>query len=433
MANTICVLIIYFMEIINLCAFAKYIYGIQLKNNCITTIIGIFSVFGVLLLNIAVEKFLSFRQFPFFTFIISFSFSILMLDKKRQILKLLSAVLIIKIASMLLWLGGVSLHLIRYDNFKYPPAFLIINCIITMGTFVLIQLAKKHKKAFLLADYSRKELLCFISGEIALILTLSVITEFSSHYSAISEIGMPIITISSGIMVFICYHMLSVKYENRSIKIEQNAAIKMLSAQENYYKMLLKKEEQTKAFRHDIRNHLYCMKALCDSGEYIQLQEYINKINELQTDINTTVTSGNKFVDVIINDLMSRYSSVKLRIFGSFIENHILEQIDLCTIFSNLLTNAFESAEKSNDKAVRMHIKRLNSNLLISIQNSVCKMPIIESNDIKTSKSNTGHGYGLKNVKTSLEKYGGMLELKCENNIFEASVIIPNILEINDL
>lgn len=175
------------------------------------------------------------------------------------------------------------------------------------------------------------------------------------------------------------------------------------------------------------------MKALCDSGEYIQLQEYINKINELQTDINTTVTSGNRFVDVIINDLTSRYSSVKFRIFGTFSENHILEQIDLCTIFSNLLTNAFESAEKNDDKAVRMHIKRLNSNLLISIQNSVCKMPIIENNDIKTSKSNTGHGYGLKNVKSSLEKYGGLLELKCENNIFEASVIIPNVLEINDL
>lgn len=429
MANTICVPIIYFMEIINLCAFAKYIYGIQLKNNCITTIIGIFSVFEVLLFNIAAEKFLSFRQFPFFTFIISFAFSILMLDKKRQILKMLSAVLIIKIASMLLWLGGVSLNLIRYDNFKYPPAFLIINCIITVGTFVLIRLAKKQKRAFLLADYSRKELFYFVSGEIALILILSVITEFSSHYSSISEIGIPIITISSGIMVFICYHMLSVKYENRSIKIEQDATIKMLSAQENYYKMLLKKEEQTKAFRHDIRNHLYCMKALCDSNEYIQLQEYINTLNESQADINTNLTSGYELVDVIINDLISTYQNVKLRIFGVFSEKYIIEQVDICTIFSNLLTNAFEAAEKNDDKIVRLHIKRLNSNLLISIQNSVCKMPIIENNDIKTSKSDTGHGYGLKNVKTSLTKYGGKLELKCENNIFEASVIIPNALE----
>jgi sensor histidine kinase regulating citrate/malate metabolism len=219
------------------------------------------------------------------------------------------------------------------------------------------------------------------------------------------------------------------KYENRAMKAEQEIAVKLIKAQENYYKALLKKEEQTRAFRHDYRNHLYCMKALSDNNEFVKLREYINELNKSQNEIHTLNTSGDKLVDVIINELMNNHPSVKLKLFGAFDDNQVVEQVDMCTIFSNLLANAFEEAEKSTDKTVRLHIKRLKANLFICIQNSVCKMPIIENNEIKTSKSGAGHGYGLKNVKMSLDKYNGLLELKCENNIFEANILIPNVIK----
>lgn len=431
MVNTICVIIIYCLELLNLRAFAAYIYGIRFKHGRIKILILIASVFAVLLTHIVTEKFL-FRQFTFFTFIIAYVFTSLMSESKKQLLKLMSAAFILKIASMLLWLCGVSVNLIRYDNFKYPPAFMIINLMLTFGVFLAVLWTKKCKNSFLLADYTRSELLYFISGEIALTLILAVITEFSSHYSAIASVGIPIIILSSGIMIFICYNLLSLKYQNRYIKVEQDTALNMISVQERYYKMLLKKEEQTKAFRHDIRNHLYCMRVLCDNSDYTQLHDYIDNLIEAKADMNTSVNSGDKLVDAVLNDLTSRYPSVKLRIFGAFSEKNTIDQIDICTIFSNLLTNAFEAAEKSDDKIVRLHIKRLNSNLLISIQNSVNEVPAIENNDIKTSKSGSNHGYGLKNARTSLAKYNGILELKCDEDIFEANVIIPDVLEISD-
>jgi hypothetical protein len=429
MKNTICVLIIYVLEILNQCNWAKSAYGIKLKYKLNLLLAGIFSIVALAIFNIIAEKFLLFGQFPFLTFIFSFAFSVLLLDDKSQTLKLLSTALILKIASMLLWLVGVSLTLIRYDNFEYSLALLIIAIIISVTTYALIRLLKKRHVIFLSADYSKKELICFILGESALILILCVITEYSSHYSAVSEIEIPLIIISCAIMVFICYHMLSMKYENRAMKAEQEIAVKLIKAQENYYKALLKKEEQTRAFRHDYRNHLYCMKALSDNNEFVKLREYINELNKSQNEIHTLNTSGDKLVDVIINELMNNHPSVKLKLFGAFDDNQVVEQVDMCTIFSNLLANAFEEAEKSTDKTVRLHIKRLKANLFICIQNSVCKMPIIENNEIKTSKSGAGHGYGLKNVKMSLDKYNGLLELKCENNIFEANILIPNVIK----
>ena len=44
------------------------------------------------------------------------------------------------------------------------------------------------------------------------------------------------------------------------------------------------------------------------------------------------------------------------------------------------------------------------------------------------SKSDTlNHGFGLKNVADTVEKYDGKLELKTENNTFSAYVFLHNV------
>jgi len=427
MTDMICVLLIYYLEIINLCAASEFIYGIKFKRNL--AVMAAVSGTGVVLLDYYVDKILCFGLFPFLVFIFGYLFSVCTLEKKENKLTMLSVALIIKMVSMILWLFGVAVELIKYDNYRYRLALLFITGMITSGILIFILITKKRGRTFVPVEHTKKELLFLISGETALLLVLFVVTEFTVHFSPFKIVGIPVITASVGIIIFICYHMLSVKYENRLMKIEHDSSVRMLSAQEDYYKMLLDKEEQTRAFRHDIRSHLYCMKALCDRGEYVQLKEYIDKLNGEHAEVKNTASSGNELVDIIINDMMSKHSSVKLKIFGTFSHKHLLEMPDLCTVFSNLIENAFESAEKNDDQTVIMHIKRLDSNLYISIQNTVIDIPLIENNNIKTSKSDTGHGYGIRNVKTCLDKYGGMLELRCEENIFEANVMIPNILE----
>ena len=432
MINTICVAIIYCLELLNLQIICKHMLGLKIKFSLIKTIISAASVLGIIILDIIAEQYLYFRQFTFFSFIIALILTGFEIKSKKQILKLISASLILKVISMLLWLCGVSIGVIRYDNFKYTLAFLVINLLIMLSVIAVVHWSKRHRNSILFADYSRSELLYFISGETALILTLSIITEYSSHFSNITPIGIPVIIISTGVMIFICYSLLSLKYQNSYMKIEHDTTVKMLYSQEQYYKMLLEKEEQTKSFKHDIRNHLYSMKVLCDSSEYTQLRDYIDKLIETKVDFNKSIYSGDKLADVILNTLINRFPSVKLRIFGAFNEKHEVDYIDICTILSNLLTNAFEAAVQSDDKFVRLHIKRLNGNLVIKIQNSIRDVPIIINNDIKTSKSGLYHGFGLNNVKMSLARYNGFLELNCNEKTFEASVIIPGVLEIND-
>lgn len=432
MINTICIVIIYCLEVLNLQIISKHLLELKINFSLNKAILSTSSILVVIILDIIAEGHLCFRQFTFFTFLFALVLTSILIDEKNQILKLISISLILKIISMLLWLCGVSLELIKYDNFIYSLAFLIVNLFITLCTVITIIWAKRRKQRSLFTEYSKNELLIFISGETALIITLSIITEFSSHYSNISYVGIPLVVISIGVMVFICYNLLAMKYQNRYMKIEHDAIKKMFYLQEQYYNMLLDKEEQTKSFRHDIRNHLYSIKVLCDNSDYPQLKEYINSLIETNVYITTQINSGNKLIDAIANDLMNRFPSVKLRIFGTLDMKNKISQTDICIIISNLLSNAFEAAVQSKDKIVRIHIKSLNSNLLIIIQNSIDKVPIIINNEIKTTKSDVSHGFGLCNIRTSLARYNGVLELSCDKGLFEASVIIPDVLEIEN-
>lgn len=84
--------------------------------------------------------------------------------------------------------------------------------------------------------------------------------------------------ICSGIIFLIIGGLLFHKTgENEYLKREQDMNRKILDAQANYYTLLLEKNKEIRAFRHDIKNHLYCMTILGKQGQYGELQEYLEK------------------------------------------------------------------------------------------------------------------------------------------------------------
>ena len=102
--------------------------------------------------------------------------------------------------------------------------------------------------------------------------------------------------------------------------------------------------------------------------------------------------------------------------------------MDLCIIFSNLLSNAFEAAEKCDDKWVNVEIIKLNSNLYMKILNAATTEPVIIDGSFVSSKQGDGHGYGVKNIRRSVEKYRGSFENSYENGVCCTEVIIPKLV-----
>lgn len=216
--------------------------------------------------------------------------------------------------------------------------------------------------------------------------------------------------------------------ENERLNYINEMNSRLMEAQSDYYLRLLKKETETREFRHDIKAHLLCMGMLYDKGEYDKLGEYINEAQITVSRLSTTVDTGNDYVNAIVSDLSSRYPEVKLEWKG-IIPVTILSYMDICTLFYNLLKNAYEAASETVEKKVEVEIRVQQLSMLLSISNNYKNVIGDNEGEFKTTKDGKGHGYGIRNIKRCVEKYHGEYNVVLENNIFITNIMILNVIE----
>ncbi len=212
-------------------------------------------------------------------------------------------------------------------------------------------------------------------------------------------------------------------------RTELNQAI--MKEQYQYYKMMVQKNEETKKLRHDMKNHIFCIQHLLSEKKLDELQEYVDKLNGSISNLIIQNDTGSNLINAIVGKLLEDYKEVVFECRGKFPAELNISLYDMCTIFYNLLKNAFEGAIRSNrmEKKVILHINLINNNLNIEIVNSISSKVTIKNGYIETTKQNCElHGYGIKNAKTTIEKLGGDLELSCTHDTFKTSIILVNII-----
>jgi len=105
----------------------------------------------------------------------------------------------------------------------------------------------------------------------------------------------------------------------------------------------------------------------------------------------------------------------------------VLDGEDIVTIFGNLLENSIQACEVSASKEEHptIHIKMVNADgkYIFNIKNPVREKVEIEDNSVVT-KSFEGHGIGLINVRSAVEKYNGDFAISCDENEFVAVVMV---------
>lgn len=109
-----------------------------------------------------------------------------------------------------------------------------------------------------------------------------------------------------------------------------------------------------------------------------------------------------------------------------------LNDLDVTTIFANLLDNAFEennnldnTIDNSNKvKWVKLSLQKKKNFILICITNPLFSQLITEKGKYQSNKS--GHkGLGLTNVTNTLQNYNGDLLTEIIDGNFVASITIP--------
>jgi hypothetical protein len=203
-----------------------------------------------------------------------------------------------------------------------------------------------------------------------------------------------------------------------------------LSIQEEHYHYLESREEETKRFRHDIRNHLFMLEKLLKENQMAEASEYIHSMLDIVDSSHNYVTVGNPIVDAIINLYMSlcRERKIHFEIHGHMPVQCEIPAFDLCTIFSNLIQNAVEATETCREKWIHMQFRYDERNIYVRQANTYTDLHYENGKLISTKGGN--HGYGTSNIQKSIEKYGGMIAYEISDEQFVALLEMPQTIRV---
>jgi sensor histidine kinase regulating citrate/malate metabolism len=206
---------------------------------------------------------------------------------------------------------------------------------------------------------------------------------------------------------------------------------KYLNEQKNHYEYLDNREKETKKFRHDLRNHMQMLSNFARNHQYDDFEKYLETIEMKIESFGNIITVHNGIVDAVINQFYSKaiQDNIKMEVSGRFPEDCAIDAYDLCTIFSNVLSNALEAAIKTDEKLVTVECRYTDKNIIVVVTNSF----INDGNEtIKTRKDDLDyHGYGLENTKDSIEKYHGVFDIETKDNLFILKILF-NYIEKRD-
>jgi sensor histidine kinase regulating citrate/malate metabolism len=106
-----------------------------------------------------------------------------------------------------------------------------------------------------------------------------------------------------------------------------------------------------------------------------------------------------------------------------------MDVMDLYALFGNALDNAVESVKslEDNDKRViNVKIFTQGQLLMIQVQNYYeGDLSFSEGLPVTTKNRKKEHGYGLKSIKHTVEKYGGSVTIHAESQLFGLQILLP--------
>lgn len=184
---------------------------------------------------------------------------------------------------------------------------------------------------------------------------------------------------------------------------------------------------QMRGIRHDYKNQLQIIKTHLQWDQLSELKEYLNQMEHELNTVDTIVQTGNVAIDAIVNSklTLARDQGIALNAKAIVPSDIPFSSLDMGILIGNLLSNAYESALKTDEPFIRLYIAPIKGNLYISCTNSTSGK--VES--LITTKLGLNHGFGIGRIDQIVTKYGGWITRASEHGVFASEITLPLVSE----
>ncbi len=308
---------------------------------------------------------------------------------------------------------------------------LILSRLILFAILIVISRISSKKRNNVTADMSNKEWIQFLIFPIFTIcaVMLMVNSVMKSYHSDIVPVYY-IIAIGLIVLNLVVFHLISEILEH-SRKMKEAQILRQQSiGQVGLYNSMRENYNIQRQRTHEYKNQIVCMDMLMKKKDYSKLEDYIGNISDKLDAQLDMVDTNNDVVNAILN--AKYYEAIKNDVLFVLKINDLsdikVSDEDIVTILSNLLDNAIEAAKQCNVGKRTVKIKLLSEDdvLTIAVSNTYKTEPMLtEDGYIRTTKNNKEeHGWGIRNIVATLEKYDAEYIIDYKNGEFVFSIMM---------
>ncbi len=228
-----------------------------------------------------------------------------------------------------------------------------------------------------------------------------------------------------GVAVLFAHNM---QHRELQARYELTAIESVLETQYSQYKTSRDSIELINRKYHDLKHQIAALRAEPDPRRRAAwLDAMEGDIDSYEAQSNT----GNTVLDTVITskNLYCQKHKISLTCVVDGMALRFLDAMDICTIFGNALDNAIEAVLQIPQKEKRLiHLTAAAQKgfLLIRVENYFeGSIKFDAGNPVSTKGDDRFHGYGIKSIRYSAQRYGGSVSIDVKKNWFDLKVLLP--------
>lgn len=202
---------------------------------------------------------------------------------------------------------------------------------------------------------------------------------------------------------------------NFHIQSELRSVTQAAQAQKIYISEAQMRYDQTKSFRHDIKNHLSILDALLKNGQLKESRAYLKKLETASTALSFPYQTGNAVVDILLCEKLgiAKANGINTEVSLLLPRPCEIDDFDLCILFANALDNAVAECQSiEEDPFLSIRGEQQGDFYLLEFHNTCSSTPMPPM------------GTGLSNIKSVAEKYHGAMSAKKNDTQFCLNILL---------
>lgn len=324
---------------------------------------------------------------------------------------------------------------------KHPTAArYLLACAPALGSIIIIVSNNGHYSAMdqtyflcLIVSVIHYDILqVLLSASMVLITNIAGFLIFPEPYLKIHNTTVWVFVAFIYMMATFCALLIAGRTHNL---FKKERELQLYESELIHLKQLEKKNEEHSKFIHNLHHYFSAIGNLAAEQNFENILSILNDLNVEITNHTSIIYTNHCVTNAILSEKFSLAKGQQIPM-DIYVEPNVSMEVfsdaDIVIMLGNLLDNALEAAAKLPEKERFIKVRIYNENngkfCVIKTENSfLTPVKYNKKGLILSSKKNDLHGFGLKSVNQTANKYGGYLQCSSENNVFTAILLLSEL------